>query len=369
MENKVNEEVTIARIGDGTDPNSEQFLLKAYTDSKSEYFEVAVKPIDDKEAEVTLKLIKEFLPQDVENNVVRLNVIAKYDDPEIKAEASVPVVIVVAGPKSITIPSFNKVELTGEENSGDILVTIDPSEPEEEFEFLPEDPLPDYIELDNSRGIITLGNSDEITPGVDVFTVKVTRRSDGGESKTVVIIHRNPTTPETTTATPAECTTVAQTSTETTECPTSTPCDCSTSTPIECPASTPFECPTSTPIDCPTSTPIDCPTSTPIDCPTSTPIDCPTSTPIDCPTSTPVECTCPTGPPEACPTTQAPIDGTTSEQCDCSTCPTDSPATSEPCPTSTPPECPATSTPPECPVTSTPPECPVTSTPPECPVT
>ncbi|CAG7725744.1 unnamed protein product, partial [Allacma fusca] len=274
MENKVNEEVTIARIGDGTDPNSEQFLLKAYTDSKSEYFEVAVKPIDDKEAEVTLKLIKEFLPQDVENNVVRLNVIAKYDDPEIKAEASVPVVIVVAGPKSITIPSFNKVELTGEENSGDILVTIDPSEPEEEFEFLPEDPLPDYIELDNSRGIITLGNSDEITPGVDVFTVKVTRRSDGGESKTVVIIHRNPTTPETT-----------------------------------------------------------------------------------------------TGPPEACPTTQAPIDGTTSEQCDCSTCPTDSPATSEPCPTSTPPECPATSTPPECPVTSTPPECPVTSTPPECPVT
>ncbi|CAG7817448.1 unnamed protein product, partial [Allacma fusca] len=42
---------------------------------------------------------------------------------------------------------------------------------------------------------------DEITPGVDAFTVKVTRRSDGGESKTVVIIHRNPTTLEP----PTEC--------------------------------------------------------------------------------------------------------------------------------------------------------------------
>ncbi|CAG7732402.1 unnamed protein product, partial [Allacma fusca] len=155
MKNKVNEEVTIARIGDGTDPNSEQFLLKAYTDSKSEYFEVAVKPIDDKEAEVTLKLIKEFLPQDVENNVVRLNVIAKYDDPTIKAEVLVPIVVVVARPAPITIPSFYKVELMGEENSGDPLVTIDPSEPEEEFEFQPEDPLPDYIDPDISHGIIT----------------------------------------------------------------------------------------------------------------------------------------------------------------------------------------------------------------------
>ncbi|CAG7821083.1 unnamed protein product [Allacma fusca] len=93
LENVPGEVVTVAKIGDGTDPTKSDYMLQTSIESNfPENLEILLNPIDNNEVEVALRQINAFTKEELgDNHLIKVTLVAKYETGH--AKATVPIVL------------------------------------------------------------------------------------------------------------------------------------------------------------------------------------------------------------------------------------------------------------------------------------